>query len=238
MKTQTIPYTSGTKNFTGYLAWDETRSGPRPGVVVFPEAFGLNDHARERADRLAQLGYVALAADLHGDGKVFNDMSTLGPAMKELSGDRQAWRARARAALDTLSAQPPVDSKRLAAIGFCFGGTTSIELARSGAPLAATVGFHCGLIPEVAGDAGQIRARILVCNGAEDPLISKEAVDTLVSEFRRDKIDWQFVQYGNAGHSYTDPAADARGMPGFAYDRKTETRSWLAMRNLFDEAFA
>jgi dienelactone hydrolase len=158
--------------------------------------------------------------------------------MKELTSDRQAWRSRARAALDTLSALPQVDSERLAAIGFCFGGTTCLELARSGAPIAAAVTFHSGLIAESAGDAGQLRARVLICHGAEDPLVSKDNIDTVMSEFRRDKIDWQFVYYGNAAHSFSDPTADARGAPGFGYDRKTEARSWTTMRHLFEEAFA
>jgi dienelactone hydrolase len=238
MKTQTINYTNGTTNFIGYLTWDDTRSGPRPGVVVFPEAFGLNDHARERADRLAQLGYVALAADLHGEGAVHKDMTTLGPAMKKLSGDRQNWRSVATSALTALSALPQVDKQRLGAIGFCFGGTTCLELARSGAPLAAVVTFHSGLNAEAPEDAGKIRARVLICHGAEDPLVSKDAIDTLMSEFRRDKVDWQFIHYGNAMHSFSNPAADMSKMPGLAYDRKTESRSWMTMQHWFEEAFA
>jgi len=238
MKTRTIEYTAGTMKCVGYLALDEKVSGRRPGIVVFPEAFGLNDHARQRAERLAQLGYVALAADLNGGGAVYDDMAKVGPVIQGLYANRADWRARARAALDTLVAQPQVDGQRLAAIGFCFGGTTAVELMRSGAPLAVVATFHAGLLPETPEDAGRSRARLLVCHGAEDPLVKKEAVDTFMAELRRDRVDWQFIHYGNAAHSFTDPAADQRKVPGLAYDRKAESRSWAAMRHLFEEAFA
>jgi dienelactone hydrolase len=237
MRTQKLDYTNGKTKFVGYLAWDETLSGRRPGVVVFPEAFGLNDHARQRADRLAQLGYVALAADVNGGGAVFDDMAKLAPVIQPLYTDRSEWRSRARAALDALLAQPQVDSHRTAAIGFCFGGTTSLELARSGAPLAAVATFHAGLIAGLAEDAGRIRAKVLVCHGAEDPLVKREAIDELMAELRRDKVDWQFIHYGNTAHSFTNPEADKRNMPGLAYNKQAEARSWAAMRHLFDEVF-
>jgi len=238
MKTQKLDYTNGKTNFVGYLALDEKAGGRRPGVVVFPEAFGLNDHARQRAERLAQLGYVALAADLNGGGVVNDDMAKVGPAIQALYSDRAEWRARARAALDALLAQPQVDRQRVAAIGFCFGGTTALELVRSGALLAAVASFHSGLLPELPEDAGRVRARLLVCHGAEDPLVKREAIEALMAELRRDKVDWQFIYYGNAAHSFTDPEADQRKVPGLAYDKRAEARSWDAMRRLFDEAFA
>jgi dienelactone hydrolase len=109
---------------------------------------------------------------------------------------------------------------------------------RSGAPLAAVATFHSGLLPELPEDAGRVRARLLVCHGAEDPLVKNEAIDALMAELRRDKVDWQFIHYGNAAHSFTDPEADQRKMPGMAYDMRAEARSWTAMRHLFDEAFA
>jgi dienelactone hydrolase len=238
VKTQTLEYTNGKTTFIGYLAFDEKADGRRPGVVVFPEAFGLNDHARQRAERLTELGYVALAADLNGGGVVNDDMTKVGPAIQALYSDRAEWRARARAALDALLAQPQVDRQRVAAIGFCFGGTTALELTRSGAPLAAVATFHSGLLPGLPEDAGRIRARVLVCHGAEDPLVKKEAIDALMGELRRDKVDWQFIHYGNAAHRFTDPEADLRKIPGLAYDKKADARSWAAMRQLFDETFA
>ena len=237
MQSKQLHYTNGKTKFVGHLVWDETATAPRPGVVVFPEAFGLNDHARQRAERLARLGFVALAADPHGEAALFKDMADLGPAIRALYEDRAEWRSRARAALDALVAQPNVDGSRMAAIGFCFGGTTCLELARSGAGIAAIATFHAGLLPELPEDAGRIRAKVLVCHGAEDPLMKQETIDAVMAEFRRDKIDWQFIYYGNAAHSFTDPEADLRNVPGFAYNKVAEDRSWAVMRQLFDDAF-
>jgi dienelactone hydrolase len=238
MKTQQIEYVSGKTRAIGQLYWDEAQTGPRPGVVVFPEAFGLNAHAREHAQRLAQLGYVALAADPHGDGTVFADLPSVMPAIRALYTDRAEWRARITAAFDTLVAQPQVDANRIAAIGFCFGGASSLELARTGAPLAAIATFHAGLVAELDGDAGKIRAKVLICQGAEDPVIKQEAMDAVTAELRRDKIDWQLISYGNTSHSFTDTTADQRNMPGFGYNARAAQRSWTTMRHLFDEAFA
>jgi dienelactone hydrolase len=238
VKTQELVYTAGKVRAVGYLAWDEKLKDRRPGVVVFPEAFGLNDHARERADRLAQLGYVALAADTNGEGAVYNDMAQLRPVIGGLYNDRVEWRSRARAALDALASQPQVDSKRLAAIGFCFGGTTALELARTGAPLTAITAFHAGLQAGLPEDQGRIRAKVLVCHGDKDPLMNKEVIDAVMTELRRDNVDWQFIYYGQAAHSFTDPTADQRNAPAFAYSKLAEERSWAAMRHLFEEAFA
>lgn len=239
MTPQKIEYSHAGTTFIGELYRDDSHTGahtsPLPGVVLYPEAFGLNDHARVRAERLAKLGYVVLCADPHGDGAVYTDMEQLGPAMQALFGDRDLWRARARAALDTLAAQPGVDRDRLAAIGFCFGGATCLELARSGADLKAICTFHAGLQSERDGDAGNNRASVLICHGADDPLLKKDVIDAVMDEFRRDSVDWQFIHYGNAVHSFTDPDADKKGMQGLAYDARTEARSWTAMRNFFDE---
>ena len=237
MKTKVLEYTSGKTKFIGYLASDDARSGPRPGIVVFPEAFGLGDHAKKRADRLAQLGYVALAADINGEGAVYNDMAQLGPLIQSFYDDRSEWRLRARAALDALRAQPGVDGARLAAIGYCFGGATALELARSGAALAAIATFHAGLMPELAEDAGRIRAKVLINHGADDPLVKKEIIDGVMTELKRDKVDWQVIFYGNAVHSFTNPEADAHQVPALKYDKKADERSWSVMRHLFEEAF-
>ena len=238
MKTQAIEYTNRRTRFIGQLYRDSSAEGPRPGVLVFPEAFGLNAHARERAGRLAQLGYVALAADLHGDGRVFDDLAGVVPSVKALYADRTEWRSRAQAALDVLLAQVDVDPARLAAIGFCFGGSTALELARSGAPLQAIATFHAGLLPQLPEDTGRIRARVLICHGDDDPVVNKDALATVVDELRRDAVDWQLVRYGNTVHSFTDSQADARNDPGFRYNAQADTRAWTAMRQLFEESFA
>ena len=236
MNSKTIEYTNGRTKFIGQLYWDDSRNEKRPGIVVFPEAFGLGKSARERAQQLAELGYVALAADPHGDGKVFSDMAGVGPAIQALYSDRAEWRSRARAALDTLTSQSQVDRTKIAAIGFCFGGTTCVELARSGAELSAIVTFHGGLIPELSEDAGRINAKVLVCHGADDPIIKSETIDAVMNEWRRDKIDWQFNYYGNTVHSFTNPHQPAN-IPGFAYNANVTKRAWAAMSNLFNEVF-
>jgi dienelactone hydrolase len=234
---KSLEYTNGKTKFIGYLAGEEGGAGRRPGIVVFPEAFGLGDHAKKRADRLAKLGYVALAADINGEGAMYNDLAQLGPVIQSLYDDRSEWRSRVRAALDALRAQPDVDGSRVAAIGYCFGGTTALELARSGAPLAAIATFHAGLIAGLPEDAGRIRAKVLVCHGADDPLVKKDVMDAVMTELRRDKADWQVIFYGNAVHSFTNPEADARQVPALKYDKQADERSWVLMRHLFEEAF-
>jgi len=237
MNSKIIEYTNGTLKFIGKLFWDESQTGKRPGIVVFPEAFGLGEHACQRAQQLAQMGYVALAADPHGEGRVFDGVASVGPAIQALYADRADWRSRAQAALDALIAQPQTESGKIAAIGFCFGGTTCIELARSGAPLAAIVTFHAGLIPELPDDAGRLRAKVLICHGAEDPIVKKEAIDAVMAEFRRDQIDWEFIYLGNTVHSFTNPEAHKNNNPAMAYSARADKRSWAAMRGLFDEIF-
>ena len=237
MQTQQLAYSNGKTHFIGHLAWDETRAGKQPGVIVFPEAFGLGEHARERANRLAQAGYVALAADLHGGGFVHKDLSTVRPVLQSLHANRTQWRSIATAALDALLAQPMVDRRRIGAIGFCFGGTTCLELARTGASLGAIATFHSGLTVGLPEDAGRLRSKVLICHGAEDPLVSKESVDAFLAEMRREQVDWQFIYLGNAVHSFTEPAADQRGMPALAYNKNAEARAWAAMTHLFTETF-
>jgi dienelactone hydrolase len=237
MNSKTIEYTHGNVTFIGQLYWDESLAGKRPGIVVFPDAYGLGEQARQRAEQLAQLGYVALAADFHGDGKLHEDLTTLGPAIQALYADRAGWRSRALAALETLVAQPHVDRRKTAAVGYCFGGTTCIELARSGAPLTALVTFHAGLMPELPEDAGRISAKVLICHGAADPIVKPDAIDAVMAEFRRDKIDWQFVYYGNTVHSFTNPEAARHNNPAFVYSASADKRSWAAMRGFFDEVF-
>jgi dienelactone hydrolase len=238
MKQQPIEAIDNGRRHIHQLFLDETHPGPRPGVLVFPEAFGLGQHALQRAERLAAMGYAALAVDLHGEGREFGDLTQVRPAILALFGDRAAWRARLRAALDLLLAQPQVDHGRIGAIGFCFGGACGLELARSGASLSAIVTFHAGLQPPLEADAGQIKAKVLICHGAEDPLLKPEALDAVLAELSRDRVDWQLLSFGGAGHSFTNPDADARAVPGFAYSANADRRSWAAMQGFFAEVFA
>ena len=236
MKTSTIDYRDGAVNLRGFLAYDERTSGKRPGVLVMPEAFGLGDHAKQRAERLAELGYVALAGDPYGEGFLAKDLQeAMGVAMP-LRDDPPRFRQRARAALETLAALPQVDASRLAMIGYCMGGSFSLELARDGAPLKGVVSFHGALETKRPAQAGQVKAKVLVCHGADDPLVPPAAVSAFTEEMTQAGADWQLIMYGGTVHSFTNPAAG--GMPGLAYNASSDKRSWQAMRDFFDEIFA
>ena len=236
MAHKTLEYRDGAVTLKGYLA-DDGQPGARPGVVLFPEAFGIGEHVMERARRLAAVGYVALAADPYGDGAQAKDLPGAVEMMTAVRSDVDRWRARARAALDTLTAQSGVDRARVAAIGYCFGGSTALELGRSGAPLAAVVSFHGGLEAPRPEDARNIRAKVLVCHGASDPLIPPEQVAAFEAQMRATQVDWQLHSYGGAVHSFTNPDADKLGNPALAYNAAADRRSWAAMLALFQEAF-
>ena len=209
----------------------------KPGVLVFPEAFGLGEHAISRAKRLAELGYAALACDLHGEGLVIDDLQPAIDALTPLFTAPSKTRARAAGALHALTARPEVDATHIAAIGFCFGGTMALELARSGAEIRAVVGFHSGLgTTAPTSDAQNIKARILVCIGADDPMIPAEQRATFEAEMRHGKVEWQMHLYGDTVHSFTNPEAAKRNMPdAMRHSPIADSRSWTAMQNLFAE---
>jgi dienelactone hydrolase len=215
----------------------EPKSTPSAGVLVFPEAFGLGEHAISKAQRLAELGYVALACDLHGDGRLVDDLQQAIDLLQPMLADPNKTRARAGGALKALTSRSEVDAKRVASIGFCFGGTMSLELARAGTDLKAVVGFHSGLgtsAPKVA--AGTIKARILVCIGADDPMIPPEQRAAFETEMREAGVDWQMHLYGNTVHSFTNPEAARRNMPdAIRYSAEADARSWAALQQLFSE---
>lgn len=213
-------------------------SGKRPGVLVFPEIFGLSDHARKSAARLAELGYVALACDIHGEGHLYTDLQEVMGVMGPVRENPGKVRARAGGAFDALRARAEVDTSKIAAIGFCFGGTMGLELARGGADVAGVVGFHCGLATAAPQDAKNIKGKILMCIGAEDPGIPAEQRAAFETEMREAGVNWQLNLYGGVVHSFTNPDADKMGMPQFArYDAQADRRSWAEMRAFFDEIF-
>lgn len=220
----------------GHLAWDERQQGRRPGVLVIHEAGGLGGHAKQRAERIAQeLGYAAYAMDLFGE--VPASMPDAMGWITRLLRDPADLRGRLSGALRTLATQPEVHSGKLAAIGFCFGGTAAIELARSGADLKAIVGFHAGLRGTGAPDAAAIKAKILICNGAQDPFMTPEVFAAFTSAMIAAGADWQVNLYGRARHSFTNVDADKLGMDAYAYNGEADRRSWQAMRSLFAEVF-
>jgi dienelactone hydrolase len=238
MTSQEISYQADGLTMRSRLYLPEGVSGRRPGVLVFPEAFGLGEHVMSSAERLAGLGYVALACDLHGEGKLFTDLGEVMPLIGALRAAPEHIRARAKAALDALVARPEVDAAKVAAIGFCFGGTMSLELARGGAEVAAVVGFHSGLATVEPHNAKNIKGKVLVCIGADDPGIPAEQRAAFEAEMREGKVDWRLHVYGGVVHSFTNPAADAMGRPEMArYDAAADRRSWGEMLALFDEVF-
>jgi len=216
------------------------KGGSAPGVLVFPEAFGLSEHAMAKAERIAsELGYVALACDLWGERKQLNGMAEVGPALGALAANIPSLRARVTGALETLAAQPGVDAGRIAAIGFCFGGTMSFELATC-SDIKAAIGFHSGLqVPSLASDAKQIKGKILALVGADDPAVPPEARTEFMRLLSEAGVDWQLTLYGGVVHSFTNPDADKAGQPGFLrYDARADKRSWSQMAALLDEVFA
>lgn len=238
MQTQDIDYRDGAVNLRGYLAFDATGSRLRPGVLVFHEGLGLGDFAMARARMVAELGHVALAADMFGDRRQARDLTEVAKLVGDLRNEPQTLRARARAALATLAALPQVDADRIAAIGFCFGGSVVLELARDGAELKAVVSFHGVLTTRLPAVPGEVKARVLVCTGADDPLAPPEQVWAFEEEMRTAAVqDWQVISYGNTLHGFTNPAADGSMMRTALYNAQADRRSWASMRGLFDEVF-
>lgn len=239
MQRETLTYQADGLTMKSELFF-EPRGGAMAGVLVFPEAYGLNMHALTRAERLATMGYVALACDLHGQARVVEDLGESIRMLDSLYADPSKTRARARGGLRALAARPEVDAARIGTIGFCFGGTMSLELARSGADIKAAVGFHSGLgtvAPQT--DAKAIKARILVCIGADDPFITPDHRTTFEAEMRKAGVDWQMNLYGNTVHSFTNPtAASAKRPNAVRYSPEVDKRSWRAMQDLFLEAFS
>ena len=234
-----LPYTADGLAMNGKLFLPGNTGRPVPGVLVFPEIFGLGENAIERARRLAALGYAALGCDLHGGRKIIEDLDAVMPIAKHLREDSLRIRARVEPALAALAALPEVDEKRIGAIGFCFGGTMALELARSGANLAATVGFHSGLATTRKEDAAKIEGRVLVCIGADDPSIPATQRAEFEEEMRAGGVRAQMVVYSGVVHSFTNAHAGKLGRPEFArFDAEADRHSWMLMQDSFREAFA
>jgi dienelactone hydrolase len=238
MQTLDIDYRADAVNLRGYLACDETVAGQRPGVLVFHEGLGLGDFVMARARRLAELGYVALAADMFGDRRQARNLQEVAKLVGDLRNQPETLRARGRAALTTLAALPQVDVHRMAAIGFCFGGSVALELARDGADLKAVVSFHGVLATTTPAVSGKVKASVLVCTGADDPLAPPEQIKAFEDEMRAAHArDWQVISYGNTLHGFTNPAADGSMMRTARYSAQADRRAWASMRSLFDEVF-
>ncbi len=235
MQTQAIEYKQGGAVLEGYLAYDDAQQGKRPGILVIHDWYGLGDYAKKRAEMLASMGYVAFAADIYGAGIHPTSPEECAKQAGIYRADRALMRARAAAGLDVLRGQERVDPRRIAAIGYCFGGGVVLEMARSGADLAGVVSFHGVLDTPNPADAKNIKAKILVCHGADDPYVPKEQVQAFEEEMRGAGVDWQLIAYGGSVHSFTRWDSGNDNSKGAAYNERTDKRSWAAMKQFFDE---
>ena len=236
LTTRTVEYRQGDAVLEGVLTFDPAGPARRPGVVVVPDWMGVGARARESAERLARLGYVALVADVYGKGVRPANGKEAGALTGKYKGDRPLLRARVNAALAELVRQPNVDPARVGAIGYCFGGTAALELARSGAPVAGVVTFHGGLGSPTPADAKQIKGKVLALHGADDPYVPEAEVKGFEDEMRAGGVDWQLVKYSGAVHSFTNPDAGSDNSKGAAYHAAADRRSWEAMKDFFAEA--
>lgn len=241
--TKTVAYEHAGTKLAGHLAYDDEKvsaAHPGAGVLVVPEWWGLNDYAKGRAEMLAKLGYIAFATDMYGVGVVTEDPKKASELAGQFYG-KPLMAERAQAGLDQLLATGLVRKDAVAAIGYCFGGSTVQALAYTGAPLAGVVSFHGGLIPVPADAAGKTHAKILVCHGAVDPFVSPEDIAAFTKAMNEGKFDYQFISYAGAVHAFSNPAADEiakkAGIP-IAYHPMADRRSWEHMRAFFAEIFA
>jgi dienelactone hydrolase len=237
MQTKTVNYNVGGTECIGHLAWDDAVSGKRPGVLVVHEWWGLNDFARGRANELAKLGYVAFACDMFGGGKLAQRPDEAGQLIKQLTENFPEWQKRANASLEVLKQQPSCDVSRLAAIGYCFGGSTALVLACSGADLGAVVTFHASLAAPSAEQARAIKPSIVICHGALDSFTPEETIAKFRKALDDAHVDYEIDYYAGAKHGFAVPEADKRGMPSLGYNKKADERSWKRMLALFEEKF-
>src|SRR2546426_136191 len=237
VKTEAIEYKQGDTVLQGWLAYDTSVKGQRPGVLVVHQWKGLGDYEKKRAEMLAKLGYTALAVDIYGKGIRADNPKDASELANKYKSDRALLRARVNAGLAVLKQSAHADPKRIAAIGYCFGGTTVLEMARSGAEVAGVVSFHGALNTPNPEDAKRIKGKVLALHGADDPFVPPAEVAAFEGEMRQGGVDWQLVAYGGAVHSFTDWNAGSDNSKGAAYNEKADRRSWEAMKLFFAEIF-
>ncbi len=236
MQTTHIPYAADGRQMIGTLSVGKG-VGKRPAILIAHEGPGLDDHARAVAARLAELGFIAFALDYNGGGQWLPDRAQMMARIGELSAAPGRIVALGQAGLDILLAQPEADATRVAVIGYCFGGTMALHMARAGLDLKAAVGFHSGLGTAAPAAPGAIKAKVLALIGADDPIVPAAQRDAFVAEMTAARADWQLHLYGGVQHSFTNPAADRLAMPGIAYNAAADHRAWTSMIALFHEVF-
>ena len=236
IKTQTVEFKDGDATLKGYLAYDDSISGKRPGVVVVSEWWGLNDYAKSRTEQLARLGYIALAADIYGEG--FNTTDPKIAGEKATEAKKNGWLlSRGKLALEQLKKDEHVDPTNVAAIGYCFGGSCVLELARAGEDLKGVVAFHGVLTTDQPAKSGAVKAKVLALNGAADPFVPPEQVAAFEKEMKDAGVDVKIVNYPGAKHAFTNPNADKVGMAAIGYNKEADEKSWEAMKAFFAEIF-
>ena len=239
IKTQLIEYQDGDVTLEGFVAWDpEQADKAAPGVLVVHQWMGLTDYEKGRCKQLAGLGYVAFALDIYGKGIRPSTMQDAAKQAGIYKQDRDLYRRRLTLGLEQLRGRQEVAKDQIAAIGYCFGGTGVLELARSGADISGVVSFHGGLDSPQPEAGKNIKAKVLVCHGADDPFVPANEIEAFKSELNSAKVDWEMVIYSGAVHSFTQPMAGSDNSRGAAYHEKADKRSWTAMQAFFDEIFA
>lgn len=227
---KTVEYKHGDTVLEGYVAYDDAATGKRPGVLVVHEWKGLNEYAQRRARMLAELGYVAFAADMYGKGVRAKDHEEAAKLSGIYRNDRNLMRGRIGAALDWIRAQSNVDFSKIAAVGYCFGGSTVLELARSGADILGVASFHGGLKAPTPAAPGAVKAKLLVLHGADDSFIPAEEVDAFKKEMEAAGVDYKFIAYPGAVHSFTVEEAGDDPSKGMAYNAEADQKSWAELK--------
>jgi len=235
IKSKTVDYSLNGVAMEGYVAYDDAKKGRRPGILIVHDWMGQGKFGKDKADELAKEGYVAFAVDIYGKGVRPKTTDEAGKVATKFKDDRNLLRARVRAGLDQLIAMTEVDPKRIVVMGYCFGGTTALELARSGAPLAGTVSFHGGLGSPTPADAKKIQGRVLVLHGADDPFVPPAEVEAFKDEMKKANVKMEFVAYPGSVHSFTNPAAGSDNSKGAAYNAEADKSSWAAFHKFLHE---
>lgn len=237
VETRTVEYQAGDITCRGVVAVDTASTDTRPGIMIVPEWWGVNDYATSRAKQLAEMGYIAFVADMYGEGKSTEDAKEAGEWATAVKSNRPLMRARAEAALTQLKAQPETDTEKTAAIGYCFGGTAVLEMARDNADVLGVASFHGGLEQGNAATAEKIKPKVLVLHGAADKAISDAQLTGFMREMDKADADWYLVAYGHAVHTFTNPAAGNDPSTNVAYNEKADKRSWRELKAFFSELF-
>jgi dienelactone hydrolase len=237
VKTKEVEYTQGTTILQGFVAWDDTFAGTRPGVLVVHEWWGHNEHARTQAIRLARAGYVGFALDMYGKGKLAKHPQDAQAFMSEVTGNAATMQARFEAALGELKKDPHVDPARIGAIGYCFGGAVVLGMARGGADLKAVGAFHAPVAAQAPAQKGAVKARILVQEGEADPMIPASQIADFRKEMDAAGATYKVVTYPGAKHGFTNPDAGNHGMDALAYDKDADQKSWAVLIDWLKASF-